>query len=69
MQAEVVKQEMRLRAEKENLEKEKRMLMGTASGQDNQVRVYIVMSFLSAAGAKAYLYSGACISRLSGSLY
>jgi len=44
-QAEVVKQEMRLRAEKENLEKEKRMLMGTASGQDNQVRVYIAVSY------------------------
>ena len=36
-QAEIVKQEARLRQERENLEKEKRMLMGTASNQENQV--------------------------------
>lgn len=34
---EVIRQEARLRAEREALEKEKRMLMGTASSQDSQV--------------------------------
>lgn len=35
-QAEIVKQETRLRLERENLEKEKSVLMGTASSLDNQ---------------------------------
>ncbi|CAN0926991.1 hypothetical protein LINGRAHAP2_LOCUS35634 [Linum grandiflorum] len=36
VQAEIARQEARLKMEKENLEKEKSVLMGTASGQDNQ---------------------------------
>ena len=36
-QAEILKTEARLKAERESLEKEKRMLMGTASSQDSQV--------------------------------
>ena len=35
-QAEIIKQETRLRLERENLEKEKSVLMGTASSLDNQ---------------------------------
>ena len=35
-QAEIARQEARLKMEKENLEKEKSVLMGTASNQDNQ---------------------------------
>jgi hypothetical protein len=35
-QAEIARQEARLKMEKENLEKEKSVLMGTASSQDNQ---------------------------------
>lgn len=35
-QAEIARQEVRLKMEKENLEKEKSVLMGTASSQDNQ---------------------------------
>ncbi|XP_020409167.1 uncharacterized protein LOC18768215 isoform X1 [Prunus persica] len=35
-QAEIARQEARLKIEKENLEKEKSVLMGTASNQDNQ---------------------------------
>ncbi|GBG67635.1 hypothetical protein CBR_g764 [Chara braunii] len=34
--AEIVKQEQRLKIERENLEKEKNLLMGTASKQDSQ---------------------------------
>ncbi|KAB2597058.1 hypothetical protein D8674_036554 [Pyrus ussuriensis x Pyrus communis] len=34
--AEIARQEARLKIEKENLEKEKSVLMGTASNQDNQ---------------------------------
>ncbi|RLN32893.1 uncharacterized protein C2845_PM03G01640 [Panicum miliaceum] len=34
--AEIARQEARLKMEKENLEKEKSVLMGTASSQDNQ---------------------------------
>lgn len=36
VQAEIARQEMRLKMERENLEKEKSVLMGTASAQDNQ---------------------------------
>jgi len=36
VQAEIARQEARLKMEKENLEKEKSVLMGTASSQDNQ---------------------------------
>ncbi|RVX20853.1 hypothetical protein CK203_002652 [Vitis vinifera] len=36
MTAEIARQEARLKMEKENLEKEKSVLMGTASNQDNQ---------------------------------
>uniref|UniRef100_M8BCD6 Uncharacterized protein n=1 Tax=Aegilops tauschii TaxID=37682 RepID=M8BCD6_AEGTA len=36
VQAEIARQEARLKMEKENLEKEKSVLMGTASNQDNQ---------------------------------
>lgn len=36
VQAEIVKQEARLKLERENLEKEKSVLMGTASSLDNQ---------------------------------
>lgn len=35
-QAEIARQEARLKTERENLEKEKSVLMGTASNQDNQ---------------------------------
>lgn len=35
-QAEIARQELRLKTERENLEKEKSVLMGTASNQDNQ---------------------------------
>ena len=35
-QAEIARQEARLKMEKENLEKEKSVLIGTASNQDNQ---------------------------------
>lgn len=35
-QAEIARQEARLKMEKENLEKEKSVLMGTASNQDTQ---------------------------------
>ena len=35
-QAEITRQEARLKIERENLEKEKSVLMGTASNQDNQ---------------------------------
>jgi hypothetical protein len=35
-QAEIARQEARLKIERENLEKEKSVLMGTASNQDNQ---------------------------------
>ncbi|XP_042978812.1 uncharacterized protein LOC122309396 isoform X4 [Carya illinoinensis] len=35
-QAEIARQEVRLKMERENLEKEKSVLMGTASNQDNQ---------------------------------
>ncbi|KAL8109357.1 hypothetical protein AgCh_025450 [Apium graveolens] len=34
--AEIARQELRLKTERENLEKEKSVLMGTASNQDNQ---------------------------------
>lgn len=34
-QAEIVRQEVKLKMERENLEKEKSVLMGTASNQDN----------------------------------
>ncbi|KAK8958012.1 hypothetical protein KSP39_PZI000103 [Platanthera zijinensis] len=34
--AEITRQEIRLKMERENLEKEKSVLMGTASSQDNQ---------------------------------
>ena len=36
LQAEIARQEARLKIERENLEKEKSVLMGTASSQDNQ---------------------------------
>ncbi|CAK9148732.1 unnamed protein product [Ilex paraguariensis] len=36
VQAEIARQEARLKMERENLEKEKSVLMGTASNQDNQ---------------------------------
>lgn len=36
LQAEISRQEARLKMERENLEKEKSVLMGTASSQDNQ---------------------------------
>ncbi|CAL5407900.1 unnamed protein product [Camellia sinensis] len=36
LQAEIARQEARLKMERENLEKEKSVLMGTASNQDNQ---------------------------------
>lgn len=36
IQAEIARQEARLKMERENLEKEKSVLMGTASNQDNQ---------------------------------
>jgi hypothetical protein len=36
VQAEIARQEARLKMEKENLEKEKSVLMGRASSQDNQ---------------------------------
>lgn len=36
IQAEIARQEARLKIERENLEKEKSVLMGTASNQDNQ---------------------------------
>ena len=36
LQAEIARQEARLKVERENLEKEKSVLMGTASNQDNQ---------------------------------
>lgn len=35
-QAEIARQEARLKVERENLEKEKSVLMGTASSQDSQ---------------------------------
>jgi len=35
-QAEIARQEARLKMERDNLEKEKSVLMGTASNQDNQ---------------------------------
>lgn len=35
-QTEIARQEARLKMERENLEKEKSVLMGTASNQDNQ---------------------------------
>lgn len=35
-QAEIARQEARMKMERENLEKEKSVLMGTASNQDNQ---------------------------------
>jgi hypothetical protein len=35
-QADIARQEARLKMEKDNLEKEKSVLMGTASSQDNQ---------------------------------
>lgn len=36
LQAEIARQEARLKMERDNLEKEKSVLMGTASNQDNQ---------------------------------
>ena len=43
-QAEIARQEARLKMERDNLEKEKSVLMGTASNQDNQDGALLPMS-------------------------
>ena len=43
LQAKIARQEARLKIERENLEKEKSVLMGTASSQDNQESRHIFL--------------------------